>query len=161
MSGQIITVNALDVDGTLRRSWKCEFLGTEGRRIDLLGVFDRTVEHEHLGTIAKGTISYEHFWLDRWFNVFRFHRPDGQFFGYYCNICKPPQMLDGELTYVDLEVDVVAGPNGKTHILDTEEFEQRIASGAIDSRTREIVDATTDELATLIKAREFPFDHCL
>ena len=35
-------------------------------------VFDEEIEHELLGTISSGTISTEYYWLDRWYNVFRF-----------------------------------------------------------------------------------------
>ena len=35
-------------------------------------VFDEEIEHDLLGTIPSGTISTEYYWLDRWYNVFRF-----------------------------------------------------------------------------------------
>jgi hypothetical protein len=45
--------------------------------IELTGEFAEDVEHSNLGQIKNGTVSHEYFWLDRWYNVFRFHEPDG------------------------------------------------------------------------------------
>ena len=47
-----------------------------------------------------------YFWRDRWFNVFRLSRPGCALALWYCNVTTPPTLTGGELTYVDLDLDV-------------------------------------------------------
>ena len=70
------------------------------------------------------TISYEFYWLDKWFNVFRFYEPDGTFRNFYCNINIPPTFENGILEYTDLDVDVIVDKNFSRTILDQDEFEE-------------------------------------
>ena len=123
------------------------------------GEFDREVKHEHLGVIRRGTISYEFYWLDRYYNVFRFHEPDGAFRNFYCNINLPPVFENGVLDYVDLEIDVIVYKDFSYKILDEDEFEENSKiydySDELISKTRR----TLDEVLTLIKSRNFPFDY--
>ena len=62
-----------------------------------LGVFDLEVEHPDLGIIRRGTVSYEYYWLDQWYNVFRFENPDGPLRNYYCNVNMPPVFANNVL----------------------------------------------------------------
>ena len=45
-----------------------------GPLIVLDAVFDAEIQHDLLGPIALGTVSREYYWLDRWYNIFRFRR---------------------------------------------------------------------------------------
>ena len=74
---RIYTVNSRRFDGTIRRSWKCEFVASDDEKLDLVGSFDHRVEHRDLGVLEAGTISYERFYLNRWFNYFTFEYPVG------------------------------------------------------------------------------------
>ncbi|HEY2866232.1 MAG TPA: DUF402 domain-containing protein, partial [Pyrinomonadaceae bacterium] len=105
-----VLVISRSYDLTVRRSWKAQLTGSAPPLVELVGEFDRDVEHPDLGLIAQGTVSYEYYWLDRWYNVFRFNEPDGKFRNYYCNINMPPRFEDGVLDYVDLDIDVVVWP---------------------------------------------------
>lgn len=124
-----------------------------------MGVFDRDVEHSELGSICSGTISYEFYWLDRWYNVFRFHEPDGAFRNYYCNINLPPK-FDGEtLEYVDLDIDVLVWPDQRVEILDRDEFAENLATYGYPIDVITNVDAAVAELLAMIENREFPFEY--
>src|SRR5690606_10794206 len=46
-----ITVNSRKYDGTVRRSWAGEVVATSDSAIDLVGVFDGSVDHPDLGRI--------------------------------------------------------------------------------------------------------------
>ena len=72
-------------------------------------------------------MSYEFYWLDRWYNVFRFHEPDGQLRNYYCNISLPPRFESSLLEYVDLDIDLLVWPDGNVEVLDREEFQANVA----------------------------------
>ena len=86
-------------------------------------VFQETVEHELIGTIASGTISTEYYWRDRWYNVFRFKAPETNETSFYCNVAAPPA-FDGQiLSYIDLDIDIVVAPDFSCQVLDLEDFE--------------------------------------
>lgn len=151
-----ITVNSKNYDGSIRRTWRCEFIARQGPLLTFWGVFDQDIEHSDLGLIKKGTISHEYYWLDRWYNVFRFHESDGTFRNYYCNINMPPTFENGVLDYVDLDIDIVIWPDLSFEILDREEFEQNATKFGLPAEIRTRVDITIAELVGVIERRELP-----
>jgi protein associated with RNAse G/E len=159
MPGLVVTVNSRNFDWTLRRSWKADLARLDPPLIELVGVFDVEVCHTDLGLIRRGTISYEYYWLDRWYNVFRFHEPTGEFRNYYCNISMPPMLANDVLDYVDLDIDILVGERGSVSILDMEEFEENSRRFSFPQTVISSANHAVDELITLIEQRNFPFDH--
>ncbi len=157
MSGEIVTINSRKFDGSIGKSWKCELVEQARNLLVFVGVFDREISHEHLGVVKRGTISYEYYWLDRWYNVFKFHEPDGSFRDYYCNINMPPTFENGVLDYVDLDIDILVAQNGTYSILDSDEFEENAVKHEFSDDLRADVFRAVDELTAMIESREFPF----
>jgi uncharacterized protein len=119
--------------------------------------FDEHIEHEWLGTIPVGTISTEYYWLDRWYNVFRFAEIDGKLKKFYCNINMPPQ-FDGEvLTYVDLDIDVLVEPDRSFRVLDVDDFERNAKLYNYPIEVQHQAEHALAELVTRIETRAFPF----
>ena len=156
--GQEITVISREYNLAVRRSWKAELVRNEAPLIELLGEFDRDLEHPELGFIEGGTISYEYYWLDRWYNVFRFQTPSGQLRNYYCNINLPPKFEDGRLDYVDLDIDLLLWPDGTRKVLDRDDFELNAAKFCYSSELRERVEQTLLEIVGLVDGHKFPFE---
>lgn len=130
----------------------------EDSLIVFVGEFEKEVRHSHLGVIRRGTISYEYYWLDRWFNVFRFHEPGGNLRNFYCNLNMPPKFQDGILDYIDLDIDILVWQNFEVEILDLDEFEENAEKFGYSDDLKEKVHATLDELLAMISLRQFPFD---
>ncbi|KXK06899.1 MAG: hypothetical protein UZ17_ACD001000214 [Acidobacteria bacterium OLB17] len=124
MKTRHVTVRSLAFDGTIRREWSGDIVRQDDTRIDLVGAFDAAVEHPDLGRIEAGTVSHEFYWLDRWYNVFRFEHPAGKLRNFYCNIAMPPVLRDCILEYVDLDIDVLVWPGKEAIVLDRDEFEE-------------------------------------
>ena len=118
----MITVNSRKYDGTIRRTWHCELIGARGSLLELSGEFENDVYHPELGHIRKGTVSYEYYWLDRWYNIFRFHEPTGELRNYYCNVNMPPSFGNETLDYIDLDIDVLVRPDQSYVVLDQDDF---------------------------------------
>lgn len=121
------------------------------------GEFDSEIEHDLLGTIPSGTRSLEHYWLDRWYNVFRFSRQTGELRNYYCNINMPPKFTNGILSYIDLDLDILVQPDFSYQILDVEDFERNAKAYSYSLELQENVRQAVDELTGMIKTRQFPF----
>lgn len=153
MAGQRFTVNSRNYDLSLRRSWECEFISRNDDSIILLGVFEEDVSHPDLGLIAKGTTSRETFYLNRWYNHFIFHEPDGTFRNHYFNICIPPTVGEGLLDYVDLDIDIVIWPDGKIVTLDMDECESNALTFGYPA---DVHQTALDTLALITKNQGFP-----
>lgn len=143
---RIYTVNSRKFDGSLRRSWKCEFVSRDDTKIDLVGKFATRVNHPDLGVIEAGTISHERFYFNRWHNYFVFEYPAGTFRNAYFNICMTPKVGEDVIDYVDLELDVVIWPDGRQVSLDLEEFS---VSCRVFEYPEHVKDRALEELKTV------------
>lgn len=151
-----ITINSRKYDQRIRRSWICRLVRQDDSLLVFEGEFDQDVEHPDLGFIERGTISYEYYWLDRWYSIFRFHRPDGGFRNYYCNINMPPVFENGVLDYVDLEMDVLVWPDSTYQILDRDEYEQNAAKFGYPDALRNEVSQALAQLIAMAEEKTFP-----
>ena len=119
--------------------------------------FEQHIEHELLGTIPVGTISTEYYWLDRWYNIFRFAESDRTLKKFYCNVNMPPE-FDGEvLSYIDLDIDVLVEPDWSFKILDVDDFERNAKLYHYPSEVQQQARQAVTELVALIESRSFPF----
>jgi uncharacterized protein len=157
MKTRIFTINSRKFNGEIHRSWNVELISKKDSLLSFVGVFDKEVFHSNLGVIRRGTVSYEYYWLDRWFNVFRFHEPEGNLRNFYCNLNMPPVLDTGVLDYIDLEIDVLVSKDFRVEILDLEEFEENSKIFGYSDELKNKIFQTLDELLNLIKTRSFPF----
>lgn len=124
----------------------------------LEGSFDRQIEHDLLGTIPCGTLSVEYYWLDRWYNIFRFLGHGGVLRNFYCNVNQPPT-LDGQvLSYIDMDIDVVVEEDFSFRVLDLDEFERNAMRFDYSPGLQANAHRAVNDLIKLIQSRAFPFD---
>lgn len=156
---KLITINSRKFDGSISRCWNAELVYRDTCMFTFVGVFEKEVVHSQLGVIRRGTVSYEFYWLNRWYNVFRFHEPDGNLRNFYCNINLPFKFNGNVLDYVDLDIDILVWKDFSYQILDSEEFEENAKRFSYSDKMRKKVRATQDELISLIETKTFPFDY--
>ena len=138
----------LKYDGVEHRTWPARVVKQDGPLIVLDAVFDAEIQHDILGTISSGTLSKEYYWLDRWYNVFRFSNR------FYCNVTKPPVFDGAVLTYVDLDIDVLVESDFSYKILDLEDFENYSYPADLKKKAQQAL----ADLISLVEARAFPFN---
>jgi len=153
-----ITVRACKYNGDEHRRWPATLLRREGPLLILDARFEEEIQHDLLGTIALGTTSVEYYWLDRWYNVFRFTEPSGTLRNYYCNINVPPTFDGAVLSYIDLDIDILVGTDFTYRVLDLEEFEQNAPRYGYSREVKQNTASALAELISLIESRQFPFD---
>lgn len=158
MNGVKIIINSRKFDGKIHRTWKADLIEQKGSLLVLLGEFEKDVKHPILGVIRRGTVSYEYFWLDRWFSVFRFEEPEGGLRNYYCNINMPPTFDNNVLDFIDLDVDVLVRKNFQLEILDLDEFEENSEKYKYSQNLKQTVDLNVKEIIKLIQNKEYPFN---
>ncbi len=153
----MIAVRAFKYDGSEHRSWAARLLKQDGSLLVLEAEFAEEVQHDLLGTIARGTQSIEYYWLDRWYNVFRFSGPNGELRNYYCNVNVAPSFDGQVLSYVDLDIDILVHTDFSYEILDLDEFQQNARQYDYSVAVVENARQAVQELVRLIETRSFPF----
>jgi len=154
----MITVRAYKQDGSEHRTWQAQIVQQQGSLLVLNAEFAEEVQHDLLGTIPSGTLSVEYYWLDRWYNIFRFHKPDGTVRNYYCNVNTPPEFDGQDLKYVDLDIDILVSNDFSYAVLDLDEFESNAVRYRYTPEIKTRAHQALGELRTLIETRSFPFN---
>ncbi len=73
--------------------------------------------------LRRGDRFREWFYADRWFNIFRVE--DGEtnaLKGWYCNVTRPPIIEPNRVAAEDLCLDLLVYPDGRTLLLDEDDF---------------------------------------
>jgi protein associated with RNAse G/E len=154
-----ITVRTFKYDGREHRSWRAELIERVGSLLILEARFEEEINHPLLGRIAEGTLSLEYYWLDRWYNVFRFMSPTGALQNFYCNVNIPPVLHHGVLSYIDLDVDILVAPDLSFTVLDEDEFIANSRKYRYSQEVQALSHAALGELVRMIETRQFPFDN--
>ena len=154
-----VIVRVMKYDGAEHRLWRARVAERSSSLLVLDALFEEEVSHPQLGLIRCGTRSLEYYWLDRWYNVFRFLEPDGRVRNFYCNVNMPPEFDGHTLSYVDLDMDIVVRPDFSFEILDMDEFEVNAETYRYPAHVMASALRALDELLSLIERRAFPFDH--
>lgn len=69
--------------------------------------------------------------MGRWYTVAQVSTPDGEFRGWYCDVCMAsPWDAPGELSYVGHALDLWRGADGAVALLDEQEFAEYRTVGA-------------------------------
>jgi protein associated with RNAse G/E len=127
-----------------------------GNELVFVGEFDADISHPELGLIKRGTLSYEYYWLDRWYNVFRFHEPSGELMFYYCNVNMPPTFDSTTLRYVDLDLDLIVRPDMSFSVLDRHEFNGNAVRLGYPEKVIAGAENALKDLINLVKAGALP-----
>lgn len=159
MQSDFVKINSRKFDGGIHKSWNARLIERNEDLLIFVGEFENEIEHPSLGVIRRGTVSHEFYWLDRGYNIFRFHEPAGDFRNFYCNLNLPPTFENGVLDYVDLEIDVLVRKDFSIQILDADEFEENARIFGYSNDLRETVAGNLKKVLSLIEQRIFPFDY--
>lgn len=118
-----ITIHKLNHLGQAVFSWAGEVLARTATALTLRAVFTRGPMDLGYVTLKPGDVFIEHFFADRWHNIYEIYdADDGAFKGWYCNITRPARITAAEVFSDDLALDVFVRPTGEALVLDEEEF---------------------------------------
>ena len=153
----MILVRKLAYDG--RETWR--WSGKLVKRDDGVMVIDAifNAPPRDLGYIKLEStdLFHEYYYSDRWFNIFQVFSAEGTMKGWYCNICKPASFSGGEVSFVDMVLDVFVYPDGRTLVLDEEEF-QRNRESIYSPEDADNAWQAVRQLLEMAERRDHPFD---
>lgn len=153
-----ITVHLLKPGKGTTISYQGELLReTPGYRL-IRARWDRPTTDLGYVVFETGDLFYEHYYAERWFNVFEIESAQGRLKGWYCNVTRPALFEADVITSEDLELDLFVSPARDAALrLDLDEFEARGFAQA-DPALHAAALVALDELEQLARAGAPPFD---
>lgn len=123
-AGETIVIRKILYDGQPSYTWEGTVTVSTGELLVIEATFNRGPRDFGYMVLEPGDLFVEFYYLDQWFNVFQIFSAQGDLKGWYCNIGRPPRLVEGELHYVDLALDLFVYPDGRQLVLDEDEFEE-------------------------------------
>ncbi len=119
-----ITIRKLNLNHELLWSYTGEVVERTPAYIRLDARFNRPTTDYGYAVFEENDRFIEHFYADRWYNVFEVHSvQDDHLKGWYCNIVQPAVFSADEIAQVDLALDLWIAPDGAYQVLDQAEFD--------------------------------------
>jgi len=151
----VFTIIKLDARGEVELSYE----GVLRERADGYVCIDAVfaLPDRDLGYIKlrRGDRFREWFYRDRWYNIFRVGDQDSNTLkGWYCNITRPPIIGMRRVAAEDLCLDVFVYPDGRTLLLDEDDFADLSLATYEVEKAWQAVNATR----CLVDERLPPFD---
>ncbi len=149
-----VTIRKLDHAGREVMSYPGCVLWRDGGAIALRTFWDRDPLDVGYVVLEPGDCWTEHFYADRWYNIFEIQTGDGRLKGWYCNITRPARIGVAEVAAEDLALDLWVAPDGEMLVLDEDEF----AALCLPPAEHEAAQAALAELQAMVERRMRPFD---
>ncbi len=105
----------------VEKRFECLKLAGDDQHVVVLWVAKEAM-HVHGVDLPAGTISFGHFWSDRFYNVYHWVNSTQQTVGLYFNIADQTRISADRLEWRDLVIDVLAMPSGRLQVLDEDEL---------------------------------------
>ena len=149
-----VTVRKLDHTGQQVFAYPGQVLRQEGPLIVLNTVWEQEPLDAGFVVLERSDRWTEHFFTDRWYNIFEMREAGGDIKGWYCNIARPARITNDEVSAEDLALDLWVAADGQMQVLDEDEF----AELPLSSEERRIARQALAELQGIVERREPPFD---
>ncbi len=155
---KVVTVRLLKPQKNHTVTYQAEIIHMTSTYALVRAVWDRPRIDLGYVTFETGDVFFEHFYANRWYNVFELRSTTGVLKGWYCNVTRPAIIGAGSIISEDLDLDLFVSAR-RDHLLrlDVEEFEAR----GLAQRDPQVYDAAhtaLEELERLAVAGEPPFD---
>jgi hypothetical protein len=112
------------LDGREQR-FQCQLISGDRQQAVLLFVAPAAM-HVHGIDLPAGTVTFGHFWTDRFYNVYHWLDGRGGTTAFYFNVADNTVIEEGQLEWRDLTVDVLATPAGRLDVLDEHELPKHL-----------------------------------
>ncbi len=149
-----VTIRKLDHAGREVLSYPGRVLWRKDGAIALRTSWTRAPLDVGYVVLEPGDRWTEHFYADRYYNIFEIQTGDGRLKGWYCNITRPACIDAAEVAAEDLALDLWVAPDGEMLVLDEDEF----AALRLPPTEREAAQAALAELQVMVERRMRPFD---
>lgn len=139
-------------------TFEAELVASTATSVVVQAPWSRGVIDLGLLVFEPGDRLTEHYYSDRWYNIFELYDTEGRLKGWYCNIARPAVIGDHAVESEDLELDLLVSADRRELRLDDEdEFAARNLERE-DPAAHVAALAALEELRQLIAAGAPPFE---
>lgn len=152
-----LVVKVLKYGGKLHYEWTSTIIEQNANYVTAYSTPGRKlIHHTKDKEYHYDNYSFEFFPKNEWYTVCIDIEKSGSI-QYYCNICMPPVMEDGEVNFVDLDIDIV-NRAGNWEVVDEDEFAQNQKLFNYPPAIIEQALQAKETLLEKIHNKEFPFN---
>jgi predicted RNA-binding protein associated with RNAse of E/G family len=150
----LVTVHKLDQEGQQVFEYPGHVLSRGAEWIVLRTTWQSGPTHTGFVVLEREDLWTEHFFSDRWYNIFEIRSSNGRLKGWYCNVTRPARILGDRVSAEDLALDLWVDARGQMLVLDEDEFEALNLSASERMASRQAL----TELQAMVVERRPPFD---
>jgi len=147
--GSFIAMEHVKLDGKVFHLGKAlvEAFDQDESLIQFTRVFEREGTYDGLKTSKEpGDRAVTEAKLGEWHLKTQYFSRDGRYKGMYINFNTPIELYPYWIRYVDLEIDVVVWPDGKTEVLDEDKLKKAAQEGLVTEKLAKTVENKLQEL---------------
>lgn len=153
-----IHLQALKPNGKPHQSWSSNLILQSGDWIITYSDYATPVRHHTKDlTYVMQHSNLGIFNTKEYYNIFIDFHKDGTFKMLYINVATPAILQNNEITWTDLELDVVRLPGKLAELVDEDEFQEAKASGLLPADLADKAEAVAAELMQVVDMGGFPF----
>jgi protein associated with RNAse G/E len=153
-----VKIKSLKYSNFVNYEWDTTLVEHTENYLIVKGEINRKLVHYGRGKVfTMENPAIEFFPLDDWFTV-SVEKLANDSLKYYCNICKPSKFQDNELSFIDLDFDIIKHPGDDWTVVDEDEF---IINSKKYNYPLQLIDKAIEEKNKLlhkIHNNIFPFD---
>jgi uncharacterized protein len=156
---KMIKIKALKYPDILHYEWEGELLrSTPDYVLVLCKPGRKLIHHTKNKVFTINNTSLEYFSLNEWFTA-AMEMEEGKVVSAYCNVAKPSDFHNGEISFIDLDLDYIKEKNEEWKVVDGDEFEVN------SIKYKYPVELKNDAVVALAKLKEdvrlgnFPFNN--
>ena len=139
-------------------SWDGKLLALSGEWILTHTPLGTTVYHHTRNlTYVMQHSCFGIFNTKEFYNLFIDLSADGSFKMLYINVATPAVLKNDEISWIDLELDVVRLPGKSAEIVDEDEFEEAKAAGVLSPELADKAEEVAASLIKIVDTGDFPF----
>lgn len=143
----LATIRKLDHRGDLVAEYQGRVIRRSSTEIVIQATWARRRQDLGFVVLEPGDLLTEHFYQDRWYNVFAIRTNRGRLKGWYCNFTRPARIASESVCAEDLALDLWVSPCGQTFLLDEDEYEALPLARDEQLEVRAAVESLTKQVA--------------
>jgi len=125
--------------------YECDLVRSGPGHMVLRYVSDREFSSVRLGiTFPPGCITIALYWEARPYVFWGIFSPEKELLGYLVHICRDVSISDGEVSYLDMLLDLWFFPDGRHVVLDMYEVEECLEKGILNEKDRQYIEESRE-----------------
>ena len=154
----MFNIKALKQPNIPHYEWQGELLEQTDDYVLVICKPGRKLTHHTKGkTFTVNNTSLEYFFFKEWYTV-AIEIEAGKINSYYCNIAKPSIIENNEISFVDLDLDLIKRPGEDWQVVDEDEFVINSEKYNYSADLKDKAIAALADLQDKVRKREFPFN---